>query len=43
MCKILVDAQNCEIVPRQSHLKVPGGLKIQQTLADWPFSLVLSV
>ena len=30
MCNILVNAQKCncvEIVPRKSHLKVPGGLK----------------
>ena len=29
MCKILVNAQECnysEIVPKKSHLKVPGGL-----------------
>ena len=26
-----------KIVPKKSHLKVPGGLKSQQTLTAWPF------
>ena len=40
MGKIPVKAQKCnygEIVHKKSHLKVPVGLKSQQTLADWQF------
>ena len=32
-----------ENVRKKSTLKVPGGLKSQQTLTAWPFSLLLSI
>ena len=46
MCKMLVDTQKRnygEIAPNKSPLKVPGGLKSQQTLTAWPFSILLYV